>query len=569
MHHRQYPPHSQYNSQYSLPYSLQYGAQNSPQYHLQYNPQYSPRYHSHYEPQCSTQNIPQYSPQSSSLSRPLNSREIEQLDRMERELEQMEERNRKRKREIENSPLYISQHKSQYSPPSPITELSPICSTTLALDELENEQLENESHRKNEEKRVLQNSFQKNHIVIRPVSTVSVQKVVSLQAAPVHKTVEVQIHSPPIQQIVLLKAPTPYKMKEMRIPSPPIQNVVPLKAQTPYKIREMRIVSPPVQNVVLLKPFSAHGIVTTTVPSKETPVQQVVTLQVAPVHRVDEIPIPTAPVQQVVSLQITPSMKLVESPVSLCTNSVSELSFFWDPDMNENVLLSNENAVEIENESQSEVSFFWVSEEVTKDVVECVAGITEFTSLKPKPIVPCKVPTVPIQNVSTILVPTNQPSPICDAFLMILTVLIYVAPILISQTKNTTSPPHLKEPCQLSVQKTEILQTKQQFSGTCVTKSRQFCSKKLRSLSHLKTNRRFSTHKAKVTLFSMKPQFSGSCVIKSHQLHVKNRFLGTGWKKKRGKRISCRSVPKGLPHKSHCTVKGSPQKFFLKVLFKT
>ncbi len=118
----------------------------------------------------------------------------------------------------------------------------------------------------------MQNPFQKNHIVIRPVSTVSVQKVVSLKATPVHKTVNVQIPSPPIQQVVTLKAHTPHKIIEMRIPSPPIQEVIPLK------------------------PFPAQRIVTTLVPSQEIPIQQVVTLQLAPVHRVVEIPVPTAPI---------------------------------------------------------------------------------------------------------------------------------------------------------------------------------------------------------------------------------------------------------------------------------
>ncbi len=69
------------------------------------------------------------------------------------------------------------------------------------------------------------------------------------------------------------------------------------------------------------------------------------------------------------------------------------------------------------------------------------------------------------------------------------------------------------------------------------------------SPSHEKRNRRRPVRKDKVTSLPMKPQFSGSCIIKSRQLLWKDRFTGSGWKKKREKRSSRQSVKKSSPHK--------------------
>ncbi len=81
------------------------------------------------------------------------------------------------------------------------------------------------------------------------------------------------------------------------------------------------------------------------------------------------------------------------------------------------------------------------------------------------------------ENASQVpLVPLQHPSPICDAFLMILITLLYIAPILISKTEITSSPPHLNETRRFPTHKSKVpLQMKQQFSGTCIIKSRQLC----------------------------------------------------------------------------------------------
>ncbi len=237
----------------------------------------------------------------------------------------------------------------------------------------------------------------------------------------------------------------------------------------------MRIVSPPVQNVVPLKSFPIQKIVPTSVPSQKTPIQEVVTLQVVPVHRIDEIPIPTAPIQQVVSLRITPSMKLIESPVSPCTKTVSELSFFWNPvleDTNKNVSLLNENESETENENEleSEFSFFWIPQEVNEVVTKCALNVTKFTSLKSNPIAIYNVPTLPIQNVS--------------------------------ETENTTSPLHLHKTRRFSIHKSKVpLQPKQQFSGTCIINSRQLHVKdRLTGTGWKRRRKKRNSHRSKKVL---------------------------------------------------------------------
>ncbi len=458
MQRRQYLPHPQYNPHYDSRYS--------PQYHSQYQSQ--PQYSSSDIPQYSSQNIPDYRPQ---YSTQYNS----QCGPQSSSLYSLQEGFQNALAEYRKNTEYTEEERFHNALSLRLAELE--------IERLQNEQLENELHQENEEnrkqdeekaelknerleneeRRKMRSPFQTNHIVIRPVSAVSVQKVVPLEAAPVQKTVEVEIPSPPVQQIVTLKAPTPHQITKMRIVPPPIQKVVPLKC------------------------FPIQKIVTATVPSQETPIQSVVTLKTAPIHRIVEMSVPSqnTPIQQVVSLQITPPKKLIESPVSPRTNSVSELSFFWDHEVeimnenDENVSLLNENENEIDSDSEfksctkfiSDLSFFWSPEEVNEDVVKCASDIVEFTLLKSNPIVLCRVPTVPIQHVPTV----HRPSPICDAFLTILIVFVYIAPPLISKTKYTTSPP-----------------------------------------------RPFPTHKLKVTP-QKKPQFSGSCVIKSRQLRRKGK----------------------------------------------
>ncbi len=139
---------------------------------------------------------------------------------------------------------------------------------------------------------------------------------------------------------------------------------------------------------------------------------------------------------------------------------------------------------EIENETEtSEVAFFWISQKTNEDVVECASDITEFTSLISNPIITCRVSTVPIQNISTV----HHSSPICDAFMTILTILVCIAPPLISKM-HTTSPPR-----RFSIRKTKVPQTKQQFSGTCVIKSRQLRLKDQLSRSRKRVSRQFAT----------------------------------------------------------------------------
>ncbi len=447
---------------------------------------------------------------------------------------------------VPNRPQYSTHYSPQSSPQySQIGEV-------MKLFELEHEQLQNELHQENEEesssnipqtfrKEKKPAAFEPKSIVECPIPSPPIEPIALLKAATVQKIIKVEIPSPPTQNVVTLKPHTPQKIKEMRIPSPPIKQVVTLKAPTPYKAKEMRIPSPPVQEVVLLEPFPVQRIVTATVPSQETliqtvvslkpfpaqrivstsvpsletpiqsvvtlqpapvhrvvemsvpsqntPVQQIVKLQVAPVHRIVETQIPTVPIQQIVSLQLTPPMKLIESPVTPHTESVSKLSFFWDPkveianESDENVLLPNKNVSSPLEVLESELSFLWIPQEVNENVAKCAfKQSSEFTLLISNPITTCNVlsvpsvPTVTIQNVPTILVSTvHQPSPICDAFLTILITLVYIVPPLISQTKNTTSPPHFKETRQFLTHKTKIIspQKKPQFSGSCVIKSRQ------------------------------------------------------------------------------------------------
>ncbi len=275
----------------------------------------------------------------------------------------------------------------------------------------------------------------------------------------------------------------------------------------------MRIPSPSIQKVIPLKPFPIQRIVTVSVPSQESPIQSVVTLQLAPVHRIVEIPIPTVPIQQIVPLQITPPMKLIASPVSPHTKTIFELSFFWNPEIeitNENTNENenekeNENENDNENENNSEFSFFWISQGVNEDIIECASVIAEFTSLPPNPIITCKVASFPIQNVLTM----HRVSSFCERVVTVLIVLVYIAPPLISKTRIITK---------------HESQNKRHESQNMSPES---------SLSHFKDTHQFSMHKAKITSLSSKPQFSGSCVIKSHQLHLKDRLMGTGWKKKR------------------------------------
>ncbi len=566
MYHAQYFPYSQCYPQYEPQYDPQYSTQYNSQYRLQFSPQYSPEYSPPYDPQYSPQCYPQYqfqpqySVQNSPQSSPQYSRKIEALDRLESNLDRILEKGIEKLEQIAQIkfsppyiPLSIPQHKFQDNPPFPITELSSVCSTPVHSTAHKVEKRKHKNRKQGKEEK--SSAFEPNQIVEYTLSLPPTQQIVTLEATPVQKAMEVEIQSPPIPKIVSLKAPTSHKIKEMRIQSPPVQKIVPLKAYTPHKVKEMRIASPPVQKVVLLKPFPVQRIVSTTVPSQNTPVQSVVTLQLAPVHRVVQVSVPSqnTPIQQVVSLRITPPKKLIESPVSLHIKFVSELSFFWSPEVensNENVSSSNEmknenefkneNEVEVENESESELSFFWISEEVNQDVIQCAPDIVKFTSPISNPIITCRTPTVPVQNVRIV----HRFSPICDAFLTILITLVYIVPPLISKTENTTSPPR-----QFSPQKSKVsLQTKQQFSGTCINKSRQFRSKKP---SCSKENRLVPVHRTKVIPLSTRSQFSGSCVTKSRQLRSKDQLSRSK------KRVSCQFATKALPYKSFPSAKDS------------
>ncbi len=200
-------------------------------------------------------------------------------------------------------------------------------------------------------------------------------------------------------------------------------------------------------------------------------------------------------------INVTPPTK-----PSLRTENVSELSFFWNPEVentNGNVSPSNENKNENENDnenenkSDSEFSFFWISKGVTEDVTKCASVIAEFTSLISNPIATCKIPTAPIRNVPTVTLSLSTVST------------VPTVPTLISYSQ-------------------------------------------------------FSTHQTKVTL-STKPQFSGSCVIKSCQLHWKECLIGTGCKRRRGKRIlkrrslhKSRRLRKRLSYKKETNPKPRP-----------
>ncbi len=153
----------------------------------------------------------------------------------------------------------------------------------------------------------------------------------------------------------------------------------------------------------------------------------------------------------------------------------------------------------------------------TKSVPE----VKKFTTLKPNPIITCKVPTAPVQHVSPVRafipnlisetqIPSSpiqhvstvlQFSSICERFLTILITLIYVTPILIAETR-ISSPPI------------------QKVSTSC----------------------------------PMKPQFSGSCINKSrHKLRPKVRLVGTGWKRVKEQKTNLHM--KESSRRSRCSMK--------------
>ncbi len=73
-----------------------------------------------------------------------------------------------------------------------------------------------------------------------------------------------------------------------------------------------------------------------------------------------------------------------------------------------------------------------------------------------------------------------------------------------------------------------------------------------------KENSPFPVCKSKVTSHWRKARFSGSCEIKSHHLiRLKDRLVGTRWKRMRENRSACQLVMKGSFRKSLCTVLGT------------
>ncbi len=555
MHHRQYPPYPQYNSQYDP----QYSSQNSPQYHFQYSAQYSPRYHSHYEPQYSTQNIPQYSSQCDPQSRPQYSPQYNSQF------------------SPQHSPQNILQYSPQYSPDyssqlpekslhsQPQEELSTIQNTEyldeeqfqMALDELRNEWLEklgessfmsqedflsqmklhqilelisllrerkseNGKHEEESPSYIPQHNSQYSPpfptTELSPICSTSNHSTVpnvkkrkqrnrkqgkerKPSAFKLKQIVECQIPSPPIEQITLLKTAPVQKIEKVQIPSPLVQKVIPLKVapkRTALQVH-FKMLKIPIKKMLA---FSPHQI--TEVPIVSPPIQPIVSLKTHIPHKVTEIKIPLPPIQKVISLKPFPVQRIVTTSVP-----------------------SQETPIQ----------------QIIKLQVAPVHKVVEVS-------VPSQ--NTPIQQVMSLQItppPSTQVEPEVPSWKS--TVKSWFKSFANSLFKSPVTGSAVESSVEISEtsEKTKLTpQTKQQFSGTCIIKSRQLHPKIL------------STYKTKAISLSMKPQFSGSCMNKSHQLHSKNRLCGTGWKKRREKRVPHHRFMKESLHKSHRSKKRSLRK---------
>ncbi len=125
--------------------------------------------------------------------------------------------------------------------------------------------------------------------------------------------------------------PIPHPITSCSIPSPQIQEVSPLQVYPSFPIIECSILSPPVQQVEFLKTAPMQKVIECQIISP--PIQQVVKLKVAPVHKVIETPVPTALIQQVKSLWFSSPMKLISPPVIPHLKPITDLSFFWNPEV--------------------------------------------------------------------------------------------------------------------------------------------------------------------------------------------------------------------------------------------
>ncbi len=338
-----------------------------------------------------------------------------------------------------------------------------------------------------------------------------------------HPIISCTIPLPQIEEVSSLQVFPSFPIIETPIASPPIQKVIPLKAHGPYKVTAVRILSPLIQEVVSLKAFPSRKITTTTVPSQETPVQQVK------------------------KLWIGPPMKIVSSPVSPRTKLITDLSFFWNPKVEDSNEITSSLAF-LQPKPDSELSFFWVPEETNEITTKNAPEITKFTTLKAKPIITFKVPSPPIQRV--IPVHTLVPNRITE-------VRISSPPVQHVTSVHVVTPNHITETriTSLPIQNLSTLSpvSPTSIASTSVTLPTPmdliyFGIYLVSSPSRSKENHRRSARKTKVSTSSpTKPQFSGSCVNKSRQLRRKVRFTGSGWKKKRGPR---QSLPKESPQKS-------------------
>ncbi len=277
--------------------------------------------------------------------------------------------------------------------------------------------------------------------------------------------------------------------------------------------------------------------------------------------KVSETAINTPPVQEITSLQITFSTKVTSSPVSSCPRITSDLTFKVSEAKRKEMSESSEKLKEPEKPAKSWIKsktvqqlftfwtkllnfFFCFMPEVLNFREVEPESEPELTSAKKLNSSPMTRNSRPLSQLLKSSEVVKDSSPLKQMIKSSEVVVSRPLKFLVAEEVNgealnenasKVSQLSASTPKRVFISQVPLVPI-QHLSSVPLSTS---------SLSHETGNRRFSTHKTKVTTsLSMKPQFSGSCIIKSHQLRWKDRFLGTSWKKRRGKRIPHQSALK-------------------------
>ncbi len=181
-----------------------------------------------------------------------------------------------------------------------------------------------------------------------------------------------------------------------------IQNGPPI----PYPITSCTIPSPPVQEVTSLRVFPSFLIIECTIAS--LPIQKIVSLNAHGPYEVTEVRILSPPV----------SLDRPSHESHLITSNprmkpISDLSFFWDSEVEDKNEIASPSKVSTSSaspdlKSELKLSFFWESEEMNEITMKSAPEIAKLTTLKPKPIITLKVPSPPIQHVTTVHAVTSN-----------------------------------------------------------------------------------------------------------------------------------------------------------------